>query len=116
MTYDDGLMTICRLEYPPNQGQMPKAQLQELWRHFYGARTIGYGRYYAAQGVNQQIDMLVRVWADPNIQIGMYAVLETGEQYRIDNVQHLLDDDGLKVTDLTLRKVDDLYEISAITA
>ena len=42
----------------------------------------------------------------------MYALLDTGEQYRIDNVQHLLDDDGLRVTDLTLRRVEQLYDVS----
>jgi hypothetical protein len=36
---------------------------------------------------------------------------EVTEQYRIDNVQHLLNDDGLKVTDLTLKRLEDLYDI-----
>ena len=33
------------------------------------------------------------------------------EQYRIDNVQHLLDEDGLKVTDLTLYRMEQNYDL-----
>ena len=46
----------------------------------------------------------------------MYAVIDQSPeagQYRIDNVQHLMNDDGLKVTDLTLSRLDDLYEVDA---
>lgn len=114
MICSDGLLTVCCLSYPPNQGQIPKAQLEELWQHFYEERTVSYHRFYAAQGINQQIDKLVRIWEDRNIEIGMYAILEGGEQYRIDNVQHLLNGDNLKITDLTLRKVDTLYDVLAI--
>ena len=42
----------------------------------------------------------------------MYAVTEDKKQYRIDNVQHLLDEDGLKITDLTLRRLDKLYDVA----
>lgn len=114
MTCDTGLLAICRLSYPPAGGKMPEAVLEELWRQFYSERSIGYRRLYAAQGVNQQIDRLVRVWEDRNIQPEMFAVLENGEQYRIDMVQHLLNEDGLKVTDLTLKKVDTLYDVLSI--
>lgn len=45
----------------------------------------------------------------------MYAVLSQSEnngQYRITNVQQMLDEDELKVTDLTLQRMDELYEIT----
>ena len=34
------------------------------------------------------------------------------KQYRFDNVQHLIDEDGLKITDLTLRSLDKLYDVA----
>lgn len=115
MLLDSGIIRICRLENKASKGMMPKEKLIPFSSAFYGERTVGYGRQYAAKGVNEQIDMLVRIWEDRSIHIGMYAVLENGEQYRIDNVQHLLDESGLKVTDLTLRRLDNLYDVAAET-
>ena len=74
---------------------------------------VGYGRQYAAMGVNEQVDMLVRIWSDASIRIGRYAVLEGNSQYRIDNVQQLLVDDGLLVTHLTLTSLDSNYDVKA---
>ena len=115
MTYDDGLITIYTLEEVEEPGDMPKEQLVKQSEHLFGERTVGYGRQYAAKGVDEQVDELVRIWEDRTIRIGMYAIIgddpETGEQFRIDNVQHLKDEDGLKVTDLSLRRLDDLYDI-----
>lgn len=117
---DDGIIKICDLTNLAPDGDMPMNQLTVLDSMYFGSRTVGYNRQYAAKGVNEQVDMLVRVWRNNTVHIGMYAVLtnyegqvnESGDQYRIDNVQHLLDDDGLKVTDLTLSRMDELYEIT----
>lgn len=111
MLLDDGTVKICRLENKTESGRMPKEKLAEVSEHFFGERTVGYGRQYAAKGVSQQVDMLIRIWQDRTIRIGMYAVID-GDQYRIDNVQHLYDDDGLRVTDLTLQQLEDLYDVS----
>jgi hypothetical protein len=43
----------------------------------------------------------------------MYAVLDDAEQYRIDNVQRLKDDEGLKVVDLTLSRLEENYDVNA---
>lgn len=117
---DDGIIKICDLTNLAPDGDMPSNQLTVLDSMYFESRTVGYNRQYAAKGVNEQVDMLVRVWRNNTVHIGMFAVLtnyegqvnESGDQYRIDNVQHLLDDDGLKVTDLTLSRMDELYEIA----
>lgn len=117
---DDGIIKICDLTNLAPDGDMPRNQLTVLDSMYFGSRAVGYNRQYAAKGVNEQVDMLVRVWRNNTVHIGMFAVLtnyegqvnESGDQYRIDNVQHLLDDDGLKVTDLTLSRMDELYEIA----
>jgi hypothetical protein len=62
--------------------------------------------------------MLIRIWRCP-VRIGMYAVLTDyegqenpdGDQYRIDNVSNNTDENGLKITDLTLYRMDQLYEV-----
>lgn len=115
--FDDGLITIYSLAEVEEPGDMPKEQLVKQSEHLFGERTVGYGRQYAAKSVNEQVDRLVRIWEDRTIHIGMYGIIgddpngEDAEQYRIDNVQHLKDEDGLRVTDLSLRRLDDLYDI-----
>lgn len=111
MILDSGILTICKVTTEGENGTMPKEHLQPLHSCFYGERTVGFGRYYAAKGADEQIDLLVRIWEDRTVRAGMYAVLENGEQYRVDLVQHLLDEDGLRVTDLTLIRREDLYDI-----
>lgn len=113
MLHDAGILTICRLEEKSSGGSMPKAQLVEQSRHYYGEKSIGYSRQYAAKGVNQQVDLLAEIWQDRGIRIGMYAVEEDGTQYRIDQVQHRKNSEGLNVTWLSLSRLEELYDIAA---
>lgn len=116
--FDAGLVTICELRNVAQPGRMPVNGLVPITAAYFGARTVGYNRYYAAQGVNQDIALLIRVWRCPAVKVGMYAVLSMSEndgQYRITNVQHLLDDDGLKVTDITLSALEENYDVTAET-
>lgn len=112
MLLDSGILEVCRLENNAPPASMPSEQLVPLSKHFYGERTVGYGRQYAAKGVSEQVDMVARIWQDRSVRIGMYVIFDAGDQYRIDNVQHILDEDGLRVTDLTLQRLDDLYDVS----
>lgn len=120
---DAGLVGFYRLENTAESGDMPKNKLvavseENEWQ--FEERTVGYGRQYEAKGVSERVDMLIRIWRAP-VRIGWYAVLTEyegqenpeGDQYRIDNVQNLVDIDGLKVTDLTLYRMDKLYEVAA---
>lgn len=122
---DAGIVTICRLKNIALDGDMPRDVLVPLkdedenvltWQ--FEERVIGYRRQYEAKGVEERVDMLIRIWRCP-VRIGMYAVLTDyegqenpeGDQYRIDSVTNALDENGLKITDLTLYRMDDLYEV-----
>ena len=115
---DAGYVTLCTLEDKAEPGDLPKEVLVPGDVFPFEERTVGNTRFYAAAGANQRIDMLIRTWRN-RAHIGMYALLtdyegqenEYGDQYRIENVQQLKNLDGLKVTDLTLKRVDDLYEV-----
>lgn len=115
---DAGMVTLCTLENIAEDGDMPAEKLVKGSEWQFEERIVGYGRQYEARSVNMRVDMLIRTWRCP-ARIGMYALLtdyegqenEAGDQYRIDNVQQLTNDDGLKVTDLTLYRVDKLYEV-----
>lgn len=77
---------------------------------------MSYSRQYEAMGVSEQVDALIRVWRDASIRIGMYAVITQSEMdgvYRIDNVQHGINEDGLKITDLTLGRMEETYGVVA---
>lgn len=109
---DRGILTICTKTNTASNGAMPVESLTTLSQHYYEERAIGYGRQYAAKGVNEKVDLLARIWYDNSIRIGMYAYIEdTQEQFRIDNVQHLYDDNNLRVTDLTLSRLEDNYDV-----
>ena len=112
MLLDSGVLTVCTLQNMAENGKMPDMRLTPKSSHYYGERTVGYGRQYAAMGVNEQVDLVARIWQDRTVRIGMYVVLDSKEQYRIDNVQQLLDEDGLRVTDLTLGRLDKLYDVA----
>lgn len=112
MLLDSGVVKICRIDSQTNQGGMPREKLVPISSHFYGERTVGYSRMYAAMGVNEQVDMLIRIWEDRSVRAGMVALLESGEQYRINGVQQITDEDGLKVTDLSLARLGANYDIA----
>lgn len=112
----EGTLRICRLVNISEAGAMPTEKLEVVAYHYYGDRVIGYNRQYAAQGVQQQVDRLVRIWRDDTVTPKMYAVLDDGNQYRIDMVQHMTDNDGLKVTDLTLFRLDDNFDVVGVDA
>lgn len=121
---NDGLVVLCNLKNLAEPGDMPREVLYpltqdgEVLEWSFEDRVIGYNRQYVAKGVSERVDMLIRIWRAP-ARIGMYAVLTdyegqtnpAGDQYRIDNVQHLLDENGLKVTDLTLYRLEELYDV-----
>lgn len=115
MLHDSGSLTFCTLRNTAPRGAMPREQLVPASEQYYGERTIGFGRQYAAKGVSEQVDLLAEVWQDRSIRIGMYAVDDLGDQYRIDNVQHTTDDDGILISLVTLRRLDDLYGLSEET-
>ena len=113
MMIADGVLRIYTLQNMALPGAMPAPKLVLKYPHdiFYADRVIGYNRQYAAMGADQRISKLVRIW-DMSIEAGEYAVID-GVQYRIDVVQHLRDEDGLKVCDLTLAKLEERYDCIA---
>ena len=114
MLLADGTLLIYSLEDTAEVGEMPKERLVQASDSilFYANRTVGFSRQYAALGADQRIDKLVRIWRVP-VEIGQYVILDNADQYRIDNVQEIVDDEGLQVTDLTLRKLEENYDVLA---
>ena len=109
---DSGTCRIYTVTDAADNGEMPNPTLHEYgdYEWAFEDRMISYSRQYAAMGVDQQIDRIIRIWRTP-VRIGDVVVIGD-EQYRIDNVQPTLDDDSLQVTDLTLRRLEENYDIA----
>lgn len=115
---DSGIVSICNLVNKAEVGDMPKYELEEKFKQYFGERSIGLTRSYLAKGADEQVDMVIRIWNEGNRpKIGQYAVLtayeyqegKKGDQYCITLVQPTTDDDGLKVFDLTLQRLEENY-------
>lgn len=109
--HDAGIVRFYNVEESATGGAMPARSLVLHSWQYYEERSIGVTRMYAARGANCQIDGLIRVWQDRSIMPDMIAIIEDGLQYRIDSVQHTVDDDGIKVTDLTLIRLGECYDV-----
>ena len=109
---DSGTCRIYTVTDAAENGEMPAPTLHEYgdYEWAFEDRMISYSRQYAAMGVDQQIDRIIRIWRTP-VRIGDVVVIGD-EQYRIDNVQPTLNDDSLQVTDLTLRRLEENYDIA----
>lgn len=110
MMIADGTLKVYTLQNTAAAGAMPVDQLVLKYPEdvYYSDRVVGYNRQYAAMGADQFISKLVRIWEMP-VEVGEYVIID-GTQYRIDQVQMLKDEDGLKVCDLTLAKLEERYD------
>lgn len=113
---DDGILKFCELTNTAAAGRMPVEQLVTVGTAYYGRRTVGVTRMYAAAGANRSIDVLVRCYNTPTVPDGsdgkpaLFVILEDGKQYRIDMIQEQTD---LDAVDLTLVRLEDFYDVAA---
>lgn len=121
---DAGHIKVYSLTNTAGKGAMPVMTPTLVTEADFEEKTVGVTRFYAAKGVNEQIDLLIRIWRDPRIRIGMIAVVSCSEydgQYRVTNVEMTHENDnfksytktvGLKTSDITLQKVEENYDIT----
>lgn len=110
MMLADGTLRLYTLQNMALPGAMPVPKLIPKYPQdiFYADRVVGYNRQYAAMGADQYVSKLVRIWELP-VNVGEFVIIGN-DQYRIDMVQFLRDEDGLKVCDLTLSKLEERYD------
>ena len=90
--------------YSLDAGTPLQARLRFVSRHL--------GRENSVQA-GSQIDKMVVVPFGRMIETGMFAVVSGGTPMRIEQAQYEYDADGNPVTRLSLRRMDDRYEIAA---
>lgn len=116
--YNDGTIQICNLVNSAEEGDMPNYKLESVYKSGYIEREVGINRYYAAQGVSSQVDMLVRIPAMGHARpmAKQYALIHdfhegnVEDQYRITMVQLTTNNDGFRVYDIQLERLDKNYD------
>ena len=109
--FNDGLVTIYRVENQAPPGNKPVELLVEKATLRYGRRTVGIRRHYAALNAGARVDLLLRTWYRPEVSSQDVAVpTQDGRQYRITLVQ-VPEDVTLPVMDLTLERLERDYEL-----
>lgn len=110
--FNDGLVTVYRVENQAAPGDMPVERLVEKATLRYSRRTVGIRRHYAALAAGARVDLLLRTWYRPEVSVQDVAVLPLfGKQYRITLVQ-VPEDVTPPVMDLTLERLERDYDLS----
>lgn len=112
MTLDDGILKIFSVENIADKGMKPVYGLKFKSMHYFGFETVGVQRYYTAMHANSKITDLVRIWEDRSITGQDICILEDGKQYQCSFIQHMKDEDGLRITKITLERMEKEYVIS----
>ena len=111
MTFDDGILSIYKTVDVSKPGMKPEIQLELKDQYYFGFDNIGITRYYTAMQANQQISAVVNIpdWGD--ISTLDICALEDGKQYKIAMRQPTTDENGLRITKLSLERMDEQYAV-----
>lgn len=105
---DEGKLSIYNLQNTSQSGYMPKEKLVKLGEAYYAIRTIGFNRMYAAKAANYRLDKLVRAYMTALPEAAKYVILEDGNQYRIGDINVIVDEDAC---DLSLERLEKNYDV-----
>lgn len=112
MILDNGVLYICRLENTAPNGLKPSQKLVVQSKHWFQERTIGLQRQYLAKGVNERVDLYVYIHHDRKVRAGMYAMLGNGEQFKINSVHHVIEENtNLMYTTMEMQRLDNNYDV-----
>lgn len=112
MTFDDGIVKIYEITQQTAAGTMPIKGLTYKESFYFGYDVLGINRYYTALQANQQIEAVINIpgWNEINPAVHI-AVLENGNQYRVRMAQPTTDEDGIRITKLTLERMHEKYVV-----
>lgn len=116
MTFDDGIVAIYERINTAGKGEMPKPALRLKSRHYFAYETLGYGRYYQAKKIDDELENVIDIERDRTISNKDIVITEDdGIQYQISMVQHPVDEDGLHFTRVTLSHLNEKFEFETET-
>lgn len=104
MTFDDGMLRVYSVTNVAEKGDMPKNEPKLKGVFYFEYETVGYGRYYSAMAVKEQIEETVVIDIDRDIHTNDMVKFEDGTQMRIVQAQHARDESGMWFTRLSLTR------------
>lgn len=109
MIYDREL-TVC---VPPKGWAKPSdGRLTAAAHHLSAELTVFHRRYWEAQAAGSRADRMVQIPMGYDVLPTWYVALAWDPHlYRIEEAQYTRDEDGLPVTNLTLRRMEDNYDV-----
>lgn len=106
--FDSGQVDIYKLSNTAQAGDVPKEGLTYSSSYWYEERAVGVTRFYAALKADVKIERLIRIWQDRDVYTDQVCKIDDA-QYKIVQVQHGVNEDGLDITDLSLERLGEAY-------
>lgn len=111
MTFDDGILKICRTVNVGEAGMKPVIGLEEKESFYFGYDNLGINRYYTALQAQQTIEAVVNIPGWNDISALDICMLEDGRQYKLAMIQPTKDENGLRIMKLSLERLGKTYDI-----
>lgn len=108
MTFDDGIVQIYDVVNINKPGDIPKKGLRWRAELYFSEESVGITRYYEAIRANQMIERVIAVYRVP-VNTNQIVVFEDGTQYLVRMVQHTVDENGIKISRLSLERNGEEY-------
>lgn len=105
MTFDDGILTVWSRQNVAENGMMPSYELVKTGEYYFSFDYLGFSRFYEAMKAQVELSHVVNVSDWVNIDTADMIELEDGVMYKAVQVQKQWDDDGLKITKISLEVV-----------
>lgn len=109
----DKEITVCTP--PAGFGAPFQGQLVPQATYLCAELTVYHKRFWESVQAGTRIDRMVRIPYRRDVMATQYAVYD-GHVYRIEEAQLTNDEDGLPVTNLSLRRMEDNYDLCAPAA
>ncbi len=105
MTFDDGILRVCEITNVAENGDLPREGLQETASFYFGYDVLGINRYYTALNAKVNLSHVVNIPGWNEFDPRSIVVMEDGRQYRISMAQPMTDENGLRITKLSLERI-----------
>lgn len=113
MLLDKGIAEFARAQDESGTGNLPPDTGEAYLYAWYGERTVGMSRYFAAKQANDRIDRMIRILYPREDTVPSpddICDLPDGYRYRIVQVQSFRDEEaGENVLDISLERIGAKY-------
>lgn len=113
MLLDAGIATIWQGRNKASIGSMPDMVYdKKVFESYYGEKTVGINRFLKSKAQNDRVDLLIQIQCSAKVSTNHKCSLQSYRDssvtgwYKILQVQHVKDEDGQPMTDLSLERIE----------